>query len=324
MIKIITDSSCDIANEEVKQTHFEKIPLFINIGEKSYQDGVDISREEFYKNLNSMIPFPKTSAPGPEIFQSAYRKAKKEGYDGVISIHVSGKLSATINSAYMAAAEITDFPVKVIDSQNLSGGAGFIVEEAIKQAQSGKTLDEILVGINDMIPRTYTFAILENLDHLQNSGRMGQFITTMGSILKIRIMLKMNRGKPGAEQFRTMKKGLERLAELTGKLAPFEKLVFLHTNNLPAVDLLKQNCGKIDCDGLSPETMIVNPVLGTHLGPTAVGFSAVTLNYPDPTILEKGLQSIKQAAQKIHLPDSFPNPFERKENSPEQDEDDHA
>lgn len=313
MIKIITDSSCDINSEALNQLPIEKIPLFINIGDKSYQDGVDISREDFYKNLNTMIPFPKTSAPSPETFRTAYRTAQKEGFEGVISIHVSGKLSATINSAYMAAAEITDFPVKVVDSQNLSGGAGFIVEEAARQAQAGKNMNEIIAKIDDVIQRTYTFAILENLDHLQNSGRMGQFITTMGSLLKIRIMLKMNRGKPGAEQFRTMKKGLERLIELTEKLAPFEKMVFLHTNNPTAIDLLKENCQNMQCDGLSPETMIVNPVLGTHLGPTAVGFSAVTVNYPDPSILERGLQSIKNAAQKIHFPDSFPNPFERKE-----------
>jgi fatty acid-binding protein DegV len=149
---------------------------------------------------------------------------------------------------------------------------------------------------------------------------MGQFITTMGSLLKIRVMLKMNRGKPGAEQFRTMKKGLERLTELAEKLAPFEKMVFLHTNNPDTIKLLQGNCQNIHCDGLSPETIIVNPVLGTHLGPTAVGFSAVTVNYPDPSILERGLQSIKNAAQKLHFPDSFPNPFERKDHEEEKQE----
>jgi fatty acid-binding protein DegV len=181
-------------------------------------------------------------------------------------------------------------------------------------------MEEIKTVIDDVIPRTYTFAILDNLDHLQHSGRMGQFITTLGSVLKIRIMLKMNRGKPGAEQFRTMRKGLERLAELTEKLSPFEKMAFLHTNNPDAISLLQQNCQGLNCEGLNPETMVVNPVLGAHLGPTAVGFAAVAVNHPDPSLLEKSWQTVKDTARKIHLPDSFPNPFERKSEEDSKDE----
>ena len=313
-IKIITDNSCDIDPKVEAQFNIHKIPLYINIGEKSYLEGVDITREQFYAQLPTMKDFPKTAAPSPETFIKAYRQAQSEGFGGVLSIHVSGRLSATINSAYLAEKEITDFSVKVIDSQNLSGGAGFVVEAAARAAKEGHSLEQVVEVINNTIPRTYTFAILDGVDHLQHSGRMGQFITTLGSVLKIRLMLKMNRGRPGAEQFRTHKKGMERLGELIHKLAPFEKFVFLHANAPDSITEIKDIFTTLLGSAVDYPTMVINPVLGSHLGPTAVGFSAVTQNFPDASIFEKSLQSIKLAASKFHLPDvsNIPNPFDRK------------
>lgn len=298
-IKIITDSSCDLAPGVKEQLGIGVIPLYINIGDKSYVDGVDITREEFYTNLTSYEDYPKTAAPSPETFKEFYHQAAQDGYEKVFSIHVSGKLSATINSAHMAAKEFDEIPVRVIDSQNLSAGAGFVVQLAAQTALAGHTEDEVIKAIEDLMPRIYTFAIIDNLDHLKHSGRIAQFVTTLSSALKIRIMLKMNRGQPGAEQFRTMIKGMHRMEELVEKLQPFQEFIYLHTNNPQAIEQLSVKVNTILDNSIKPMLLPVNPVLGSHLGPTAYGFSCVTVNHPQPSAFVRSFEKMKSAARSV-------------------------
>jgi DegV family protein with EDD domain len=298
-IKIITDSSCDLAPGVKEQFGIGVIPLYINIGDKSYVDGVDITREEFYTNLTSYEHYPKTAAPSPETFKEYYHQAAEDGYEAVFSIHVSGRLSATINSAHMAAKEFNEIPVHVIDSQNLSAGAGYVVQQAAQTALAGKTDKEVVAAIEDIMPRVYTFAIIDNLDHLKHSGRIAQFVTTLSSALKIRIMLKMNRGQPGAEQFRTMLKGMHRLEELAEKLQPFQEFVYLHTNNPQAIEQLSVKVNTILDDSVNPLLLPVNPVLGSHLGDTAYGFSCVTVEQPQASVFTRSLEKMKKAARSV-------------------------
>jgi len=301
-IKIITDSSCDIATETLEKYNISTIPLFINIGEQSFQDGVNFDREQFYVNLPNYQDFPKTAAPSPETFTQKYQEAADEGYSAVFSIHVSGKLSGTINSAYIAAKEFDALPIYVIDSQNLSAGAGYVVTAAAKSAAHGASVEEVKKTIDDIIPRTYTVAVIESLEHLQHSGRMGKFVMALGSALSIRLILKMNRGHPGAEQFRTLNKIYQRLEDLAEKLGPFESFAFLHTNNPSRVKKIQEEIEDRCCLDIEPEVLKVNPVLGSHLGPSATGFSCVTIDYPTPSIFEKSMKSLKKAAKKIRLP----------------------
>ena len=113
------------------------VPLHINIGDKTFLDGVDLSREEFYAQLPDYNPAPKTAAPGPEIFQQAYERLADEGTQAILSIHISESLSATVNSARIAAEQFTRIPVTVLDSSQLSLGLGFIVEKAAQMAELG-------------------------------------------------------------------------------------------------------------------------------------------------------------------------------------------
>lgn len=301
-VKIITDSSCDIAPGVKENLNIDVIPLFINIGDQSFIDGETITREEFYQNLTSYETYPKTAAPSPATFIERYQHAADEGFTEIISIHVSSKLSGTINSARIGAKEFSQIPVHVIDSQNLSAGAGFVVTQAAKASKDGKSIEEILEMLEDLLPRVYTFAIIDNLDHLKHSGRMAQIITTLSSMLKIRIMLKMGRGRPGAEQFRTLKKGLVRLEELVEKLSPYTDFHFVHTNADATLQQLIDTVEHLLDPKIQPQTLIVNPVLGSHLGPTAFGFSCVTENPPELSIFERSLESIKHAADTFKLP----------------------
>ena len=301
-VKVITDSSCDLAPGIKEQYDIDVIPLYINIGEKSFIDGETITREEFYQNLTSYEDYPKTAAPSPATFVEHFEQAVQDGYSEIISIHVSGKLSATINSARLGAEEFSKIPVHVIDSQNLSAGAGFVVQAAAAAAKEGKSCQEILDILEDMLPRVYTFAVIDNLDHLKHSGRMASIITTLSSMLKIRIMLKMGRGRPGAEQFRTYKKSFNRILELAAELSPFTHFHFVHTNTEETIEQFKLQIQPEVSEGFEPQTLRVNPVLGAHIGPTAFGFSCVTENPPELSIFEKSIATIKHAVEEIKFP----------------------
>ncbi len=135
-IRIVTDSTCDLPEEIVSQQEITVIPLHINVGEKAYLDGVDLTRLEFYAQLPDYFPAPKTAAPGSEVFVQAYERLANEGAQAILSIHISETLSATINSARTAAEQFTRIPVTVLDSSQLSLGTGFIVEKAAQMAKT--------------------------------------------------------------------------------------------------------------------------------------------------------------------------------------------
>ena len=146
-IRIVTDSACDIPQNLVKEYNIAVVPLYINIGEKSLLDGVEISRDEFYTNLPNYPVNPTTAAPGPGMFQKVYEELEAEGATEIISIHISISLSSTLDSAKLGAQQTKSVPVTVIDSHQLSLGAGFVVLAAARAAKEGKSKEEILQAL---------------------------------------------------------------------------------------------------------------------------------------------------------------------------------
>jgi len=139
------------------------IPLFINIGDQSYLDGVDLSHQEFYERLPGFKPAPKTAAPGPEVFRKVFEQLASEGATEILSIHVSTKLSAIVDIARTAAKETTRLPVTVFDSRQLSLGTGFQVQAAARAAAEGRSLTKILSMLEELVRRIHVFATLTRL-----------------------------------------------------------------------------------------------------------------------------------------------------------------
>ena len=179
-IRIVTDSTCDLPEEIVSQHAISVIPLAINVGDKSFLDGVDLTRSEFYAQLPNFNPHPKTAAPGPEVFTQVFERLANEGGQAILSIHISETLSATVNSARIAAEQFTRIPVTVLDSSQLSLGLGFIVERAAQLAESGKETQEIISTLKNLMKRTYVFASLKTLEYLRRSGRMNFALARFG------------------------------------------------------------------------------------------------------------------------------------------------
>ncbi len=188
-IKFVTDSACDLPKAIVEQYDIRVVPLFINIGNVSYQDGVDLSREDFYRNLPDYHPAPKTAAPGPAQFQAVYDQLADEGASAIISIHISESLSNTVEAARMGAKDYTRVPVTVVDSNQLSLGVGLLVVTAAQAAAEGKSVEEIVAIIEEKSQRTYTFAALDTLEYLRRGGRMSLAVAKFGEILHIKPVL---------------------------------------------------------------------------------------------------------------------------------------
>jgi DegV family protein with EDD domain len=259
--RIVTDSTCDLPEATVAEYGITVVPLYINIGDQSYLDGVELSRQEFYKGLPDYETLPTTAAPGPEVFRQTYERLADEGATEVLSIHISISLSATVDVARLGAKETDAVPVTVFDSRQLSLGTGFLVLAAAKAAAEGRPIAEIIPLLEEQISRTHVFAALDTLEFLRRSGRMNRVMAGLGTVLQIKPLLRMYDGDPTAERVRTRKRATERLISLLSDLVPLEHL--------------RQRVQHLLPEGGTP-SVDITPVIGAHIGPGAVGFACVT------------------------------------------------
>jgi len=274
-IKIVTDSTCDLPRDIVEKHHITVIPLYINIGSKGYLDGVELSREEFYKNLPNYSPHPTTATPGADAFRNTYDRLAREGATDILSIHISPSLSATLNVAQVAAQETKNVNVVTFDSRQLSLGTGFLVQSAAAASQAGASLQEIIFLLEEQIQRTHVFAALDTLKYLRRSGRMNGAIAGLGSLLQIKPILKMFNGEPTSERVRTRERANQRILNLFREYAPYEKVAIVHSNAPEDASSLYNQVSH-----LLPENNIpiveITPVIGAHIGPGASGFAVVS------------------------------------------------
>lgn len=274
-IRIVTDSSCDLPQEVVDRYGIVVVPFYINVGTKSYLDGIDMSHSEFYEGLSTFPSQPTTSVPGPGTLVDLYGELAADGATHVLSIHVGASLSAMVNSVRLAARESNPVPVTVFDSGNLTLGTGLLVVAAARAAAQGQSLPEILTLLDDMASRTYCVAALDTLEYLRRSGRLSHFQWGMGAVLRIKPVLRMNAGQVDMERVRTRKGAIERVLELVEALGPLEDLVLVHTHAPQRAQALKEQAQHLFPQNASPLAAEVTPVIGTHIGPGAIGFVAV-------------------------------------------------
>ena len=274
-IRIVTDSTCDLPVEVIQNNKISVVPLLITLGERSFSDGVDLSRQEFYSRLPNQNPSPTTAAPSPAIFQQVYQELTDDGAKAILSIHISESLSATINSARLAAEQFTHIPVTVLDSSQLSLGLGFLVEKAAKLAHLGHSMDEILTGLQETMLRSYVFASLKTLEYLRRSGRMNFALARLGEILQIKALLHMNQGNATAHRARTQSRATDRLLEWLKEYAPYERLAILHAGIQEEAESMRERVKAYFPEGDIPIVQIT-PVLGAHLGIGALGFACIS------------------------------------------------
>lgn len=274
-IRIVTDSTCDLPPEVVAEHKIAVVPLYINFGTQSYRDGVDLSRDQFYARLPQSHPSPTTSAPGTAAFVEIYQRLIAEGATGIVSIHIGSSLSNVFNVAQMAAPSITAVPVRVIDGGQITLGTGFLAVHAARLAASGATLDEIVTAVQELASRTHSFAALDTLEYLRRGGRVNVVMFSVGTLLKMKPMLKMHLGKVVTDRARTSSGAIDRLIDLALQLGPLESVALVHAATPERLALLRSEV-TARLPGV-PIRMVgeVAPVIGAHVGPGAVGLVCI-------------------------------------------------
>jgi DegV family protein with EDD domain len=274
-IRIVTDSTCDLPPEVVREHCVTVTPVLIHLGTQDLRDGIDFTREEFYARLPSLRPVPTTAAPGHDFFRRTYEQLAAEGATQILSIHISRRLSATVDIARQAASRTKAVPVTVFDSRQLSLGTGFAVYSAARAVESGMPLAAVLSLLEAQVMRTHVFAALDTLEYLRRSGRMNGAISALGEVLQIKPVLKMFNGEPTSERVRTRRHAIKRLKELLAEHAPYERVAVLHSGvEDRARSLLEEVLHDLPDDQVWLQE--INPVLGAHIGPGALGFACVS------------------------------------------------
>jgi DegV family protein with EDD domain len=277
MIRIVTDSTADIPLPEAETLGITIVPLMVSFGDETYLDNIELDNAHFYEQLQTSKDLPQTSQPAPGKFQEAYIRLIDEGTDGILSVHLSAKLSGTYQSACTARdtlpEDIKKVPIEVIDSQSISLGMAYALRKAAEEIQQGKTLEEIKEHLIDRLKRTRILAVLDTLEFVRRGGRIGSARAMLGNMLNVKPIISLKEGEVvPVEQPRTRSKAYARIAQLVKEMGPLEKLSIAESNTEVGVQLAEAvqavYAGEI-------EHYKLGGVLGTHTGPGTVAVSAV-------------------------------------------------
>jgi DegV family protein with EDD domain len=270
VIKIVTDSTADLPDQLVKELGITVVPVYVRFSDKVYRDRVDISEDEFYERLTHDPVHPSTVQPGPQDFLEAYRKLSPDA-DGIISIHVSGKLSGTCNSALMAKDMLEGgCPVEVVDSETLSMSLGLTAIVAAQMAEAGKSLDKVVEEVKQAIPKIHLLAFLDTLEYLKRGGRIGKVKALLGSVLSVKPMLAVKDGElVPAGQVRTRAKGIDKLFDFVKNAADIQDLAIVYNTTPDEAQNLAERIGSI-FDREKIRIARLGPGLGVHAGPGAM------------------------------------------------------
>ena len=274
----VTDSTSDIPAPLAERYGIAIVPVLVNINGKSYSDGLEISREEFYTRLPGLKHLPTTSSPSVGSFQECYEKSLQAGADALISIHPPNSLSGIFNAARLAAQDFGS-RVTVLDSGQLSLGLGYQVILAAEAAAQGAMREDVLSLVESVRQRVRLTALLETIEYVRRSGRVSWATAMIGGALRLQPLIGLRHGiVQRLGQARTRLQGIERLVEMLNSWGQLERLAVLHTNaEAAAWQLLERVGSKV---AVPPLLVNVTTVIGTHVGPNGLGFVAVPISYP--------------------------------------------
>ncbi|HMO54022.1 MAG TPA: DegV family protein [Tepidiformaceae bacterium] len=274
-VRIVTDSTCDLPPELAAQHGITVVPLTVFFGDEPFLDGVEISPDEFYERQQAAKELPRTSQPSVELFQEAYSEAGKDG-DEIVSIHLSSKLSGTMNAAQVAREMLKhDLHIDLIDSYNVSLGLALIVLEAARAAEGGASLPEVVSATRRAMDRVSVHVLVDTLEYLQRGGRIGRARSLLGSVLSIKPILRVDDGEVAPfERVRTRGKAIERMYEIAAGM-PRAKEMFVAAGGAQddALGLIERLRPQLPHTELRLGT--IGPVVGVYTGPNAVGVAAL-------------------------------------------------
>jgi DegV family protein with EDD domain len=261
-VQIVTDSTSDIPQQVADELGIFVVPIYVSFGNTSYRDGVDLRSDAFYRMLATSPDHPSTSQPNPENFTTAYEKYC-DNVDGIVSIHISSKISGTYNSANTARKTLESrCPIEVIDSKFNSAGLGLVVLAAARLARSGAGLSEVVHEAYNAINQVRMYGMFETMKYLARSGRVSRTIATASRILNVMPLLTFHDGDiVRAGLVRTINKGMDRILDFVRNNIPASELTIVHSAVEEQANRLKQRIKEY-----IPEEKISIAELGAGLG----------------------------------------------------------
>jgi DegV family protein with EDD domain len=266
-VKVVTDSVADLPPQIVEELGITVIPINVRFGEKVYRDGIDLTAEQFYRELTRSRLLPVTSVPSPGTFATAYDKLAEET-DEILAVMLSSKLSATCEVALQSIGLMKrQCRVEVIDSECAVMAQGFLVIAAARAALAGAKLEEIVEIVRANMPRVDMRAAIDTLEYLRRGGRIGAAQALLGAALRINPIVTLKSGvvEP-AGRTRSRAKAIEHLYQFVAGYRRIEAMAVEEAACHEDADLLTDRLGS-----LFPKERIyrtkTTPVIGAHTGP---------------------------------------------------------
>ena len=270
---VVTDSTADLSDEVARRLDITVIPCQIHFGSRTYREGVDIERSEFYLRLRAGERFT-TSQPPVGVFAEAYRRLLEDGRP-IVSVHIAGALSGVCGAAAIAAREVAPDRIAVVDGNQVSMCTGCLAVEAAEAANAGAGLAEVTQLLCSLLPNLRLLALIDNLHYLQRSGRVSWASSLLGGLLSIKPILSVRDGRADLlEKVRLQSRGLDRMVALVERMAPFRRLAVLHADARLVAEALASRLSHL----LPLEDILVveaGTIISGHAGPGAVGLACL-------------------------------------------------
>ena len=270
-VRVVTDSTSSIPADVAQALDITVVPLTVFFGDEALQDGVDISSDAFFERLVASPVLPRTSQPSVAQFAEVYAKHAADGHE-VVSVHISDKLSGTLNSARAAAGD-TGTRVEIIDTEGASFWVALVAMAAARAAGEGKGVAEVAAVAREAAAQMRLYFVVDTLEYLQKGGRIGKAQALLGGLLSIKPVLRVHEGEVHPyEKVRTRPKALQRLRELVREGGPYQELAVLHGTTPEDASALAA-----DLADLTPSPVLigsVGAVIGTYTGPGVIGVAA--------------------------------------------------
>ena len=275
-VRIVTDSTSSIDRATAQDLGITVVAQSVHFGTRAFEDGVTITPDEFYEMLSGCAELPTTSQASPGRFQEVYEDLGRDA-DGIVSIHISSRISGTLNSAQQGAQESSlDCPIEVIDSRQASMGLGLIVLAAADAARRGAGHEEVVSHARSAARRAQCMCLLETLEYLQKGGRIGKAQALMGSALRIKPMIIVRDGEVHPlGRARTFPRALANLKKAAREFAPVEALAVSYSTTPEVAREVANDLRDILPEGVEPRIARLGPSLGVYAGPGAVSISLI-------------------------------------------------
>jgi len=272
VVRIVTDSTADLSEDQQRAAGITVVPLNVRFGDQVFKDHVDLTGDDFFDKLKTSPQLPKTSQPPVGAFEEVFRRHREAG-DAVVTVTISSKVSGTYGAAEMAAKSVDGGQIEVIDSLTASMALGFLALEGAKLAKTGAGRAAVADRIRSLVPKARVLAAIDTLTYLERGGRIGRARALLGSLLNFKPLITLQDGEVAPlGRARGRVQAIDRLVELLGRDGQLSNLAVLHGAALADAERLRERVAG-SYPGLDIPLTETGAVIGTYTGPGVIGFT---------------------------------------------------